>query len=56
MYAPLLYFVTLISGKYKLLMALVLSYDVDLNPSTQRHYRRLIYYFIYIYILLSDIA
>jgi hypothetical protein len=32
-------------------MMWVLSYDVGFNPSTQRHYRRLIYYlYIYIYI------
>jgi hypothetical protein len=30
-------------------VARVISYDVGFNPSTQRHYRRLIYY-LYIYI------
>jgi hypothetical protein len=28
----------------------VISYDVGFNPSTQRHYRRLIYYMYIIYI------
>jgi hypothetical protein len=34
-------------------VARVISYDVGFNPSTQRHYRRLIYYYYYNY---SDVA
>jgi hypothetical protein len=44
-------------------VARVISYDVGFNPSTQRHYRRLIYYlyrvyihrYVYIYTRISNI-